>query len=262
MPLDPNPAYRSGAAVDKSVVLAKGVFRVGNADELRDTDWTAAGIIYIGNEWFYRDTSDTTSADNDTTIIVDQAGTRWKKGTGGALAVHAAGVFADRSDYNAEESPRADGTLFVYCSTDGDGGSITDPVFFFKLTDGNSWSDPVLFRGQRGGDRYDIFNFDNAKPSAAEELLSIIFTTEVTFLEDFLGSIAVARDASTGTAVYKIKKNDVEIGTITFTASDDGVFALASETTVSVGDRLSLIAPNPQDATLARVTISVVGFRS
>lgn len=261
MAINPNPAYLSGSAVDKSVVLAKGVFRVGNADELRDNDWTAAGIIYINNEWFYRDTADTTSADNDSTVIVDQVGTRWKKGTGGALAVHAAGVFADRSDYNAEESPRSDGTLFVYMSTDGDGASITDPVLFFKLTDGNSWSEPVLIRGERGGDRYEMGNWDSDRPATGEELYSWIMTTTVTFPAAFLGSVAKARIASTGTVVYSIRKNDVEIGTITFTASVTGVFALASQTAFAAGDRISLIAPDPRDATLSGVVVTVVGTR-
>lgn len=261
MPINPNPAYQLSVAVDKSVVLAKGVFGVGSKDELRNYDWNAASIVHIGNEWFYRDTSDTTSADNDATIIVDQEGVRWKKGSGGAIAVHAAGLFEDRDDYNDEESPREDGSLFVYMSTDGDGDTITDPVFFFKLTDGNSWSAPVLFRGPRGGDRYEIGNWDTDRPASDEEILSWIFTTDVTFPSAFLGSRAKARVASTGTAVYSIQKNDVEIGTITFTASVNGVFAMASETAFAAGDRLSVVAPDPRDATLSGVVVTLVGTR-
>lgn len=260
MPLNPNPAYQPDVPVDKSVVLAKGVFRVGNADELRDNDWTAAGIIGINNEWFYRDTSDTISSDNDSTIIVDQAGTRWKRMTGGSLAVHAAGLFEDRDDYNSEESPRADGTLFVYFSTDGDGDTITDGVFFFKLSDGNSWSDPVLFRGPRGGDRYEISNWDTDRPAAGEEVIAHICTTEVTFPANFLGSIAKALVLATGTAVYSIRKNGVQIGTLTFTsASLVGVYAMASEAIFAIGDRFSVIAPNPRDETLSGVSQTHVG---
>lgn len=261
MAIAPNPAYRAGVPVDKSVVLANGVFRVGTADELRNNDWTAAGIMYVGNEWFYRETADTTSADNDATIIVDQAGTRWKKGIGGALAVHAAGVFADRSDYNAEESPRENGSLFVYFSTDGDGASITDGVFFFKLSDGNSWSAPVLLRGPQGGDRYEIGNWDSDRPASGEEVYSWIFTTTVIFSAAFLGSVAKARVASTGTAVYSICKNDIHIGTLTFSASVTGVFALASQTVFNAGDRISVVAPDPRDPTLSGVVATVVGTR-
>lgn len=261
MPLDPNPAYRSNVAPDKSVLLAKGVFRVGTADELRNTDWNEAYIIYVNNEAYYRDTSDTTSADNGATILVDLDGVRWKKVTGGSIAVHAAGLFSGRSAYNAESSPRADGSLFVYMSTDGDGSSITDPVLFFKLSNGNSWSAPVLIRGERGGDRYEIGNWDSDRPATAEEVYSWIFTTDVTFPAAFLGSVAKARVASTGTAVYSIKKNDVQIGTLTFTASVTGVFAMASQTAFAAGDRISMTAPDPRDATLSGVVATLVGTR-
>lgn len=261
MTISPNPAYQTGTPPSKATLLANGVFRVGSKNELRNYDWNAAGIVYVDQEWFYRDTSDTISQDNDSTIIVDQEGVRWKKGTGGSIAVHAAGLFEDRDDYNAQESPRSDGSLFVYMSTDGDGDTITDPVFFFKLTDGNSWSEPVLFRGPRGGDRYEIGNWDTDRPASDEEIISWIFTTDVTFPAAFLGSRAKARVASTGAAVYSIQKNDVEIGTITFTSSVNGVFALASETSFAAGDRLSVVAPDPRNATLSGVVVTLVGTR-
>ena len=42
--------------------------------------------------------------------------------------------------------------------------------------------------------------------------------------------------------VISIQKNDVEVGTITFTALDnDGVFAMASDTTWAIGDRFTLV---------------------
>ncbi len=261
MAINPNPAYRAGVSVDKSVVLANGVFRVGSKDELRNYDWNAAGIVYVKSEWFYRDTSDTISADNDSTIIVDQEGARWKKGTGGSIAVHAAGTFSQRSSYNSQASPRSDGSLFVYLSTDGDGSAITDPVFFFKLSNGNSWSEPVLFRGPRGGDRYELGNWDSDRPATDEELLSWLFTTSVLFPTNLLGSVAKARVASTGAAVYSIKKNDVEIGTLTFTSSVNGVYAMASPVAFVAGDRISIVAPNPRNPTLSGVVTTLVGTR-
>lgn len=261
MTIGPNPVYRPNEAVDKSAALAKGVFRVGTKNDLRNYDWTAAGVIYVANQMYYSDPADTTSDDNDSTVIVDQTGMRWKRGTGGALSVHAAGLFEDREDYNAQKSPRPDGSLFVYFSTNGDGGTITDGVFFFKLSDGDTWSDPVMLRGPRGGERYEIFNWDTDRPASGEEVVSVVFTTDVTFPADFLGSRAKARVASTGAAVYSIQKNDVQIGTITFATSTNGVFALTSETSFTSGDRMSVVAPAPRDPTLSGVVTTIVGTR-
>lgn len=261
MPLDPNPVYETGVQVDKSAVKAYGVFRLPSKETLRNEDWSVGWLVAIGSDWFYRDAADFTSDDNDATIVVDVAGNTWKKVAAGVLAVHAAGTFSQRSSYNSQASPRTDGTLFIYLSTDGDGGSITDPVLFAKLSNGNSWSAAILFRGEQGGDRYEVFNWDTDRPATGEEIISVIFTTDVTFPAAFLGSRAKARVASTGTAVYSVRKNDVQIGTITFTASVNGVFAMATETAFAAGDRLSVVAPDPRDATLSGVVTTIVGTR-
>lgn len=262
MPISPNPAYQTGVSPVKATLLANGVFRVGSKDELRNYDWNAAGIVYVNSELFYRDTADTISQDNDSTIIVDQEGVRWKKGAGGYIAVHAAGTFSERaSKTSGAASPRADGSLFVYFSTDGDGDTITDGVFFFKQSNGDEWSAPVLFRGPRGGDRYEMGNWDTDRPASDEELFSWLMTTNVTFPANFLGSRAKARVASTGVAVYSIRKNDVEIGTMTFSASVNGVFAMASETSFTDVDDISIVAPDPRDATLSGVRFTLVGTR-
>jgi hypothetical protein len=184
------------------------------------------------------------------------------RGSGyGVLSIHAAGAFADRTDYDAEESPRADGSLFIFLSTDGDGASITDAVLFAKLSDSASWSDPIQIRGETGGDVYEIGNWDSDRPAAAEELYSWIFTRSVTFPAGLTASQAKARMPSTGTAVYSIRKNDVQVGTLTFTASATGVFAMASQQSFVAGDRLTVVAPDPRDATLSGVVITLAGTR-
>jgi hypothetical protein len=75
------------------------------------------------------------------------------------------------------------------------------------------------------------------------------------------GSIATLATASTGTAVFKIKKNGSQIGTITFTSSGTGVFALASLATFGVGDLLTINAPSSPDATAAGFSVSLLGAR-
>lgn len=107
-----NPVLAAGVAVDKSLLLSHGVWRVGSNDQLRDYDWTAAWVIYVVNVPYYRDSSDTTSVDDDVNIIVDDAGNRWKKIAGSGVAIDAAGPVADLSDYDDEEEG------FIFYATD------------------------------------------------------------------------------------------------------------------------------------------------
>jgi hypothetical protein len=170
--------------------------------------------------------------------------------------VDAVGVFADRDDYDDEDAG------FVYLSTDGDGDTIEDAVLFVKVTSADAdWSNAILLRGERGGDRYEITNWDTDRPASGEEVIAHLFTTDATFPAGFAASRAGALVASTGTAVYSVKKNGTEIGTLTFTSSDTGAFALASETSFAAGDRFSVIAPNPRDETLSGVTMTFVASR-
>ncbi len=67
------------------------------------------------------------------------------------------------------------------------------------------------------------------------------------------------RVASTGTVVFDVLKNDVSIGSITFTASSTGVFSITSSTAFAAGDRLSLTAPASQDATLEDISVTFLG---
>lgn len=227
-----------------------------NCAAVRNRDLSGRSRIMVGTRLFKKDTGDI-SADNgteDTPVIIDFAGNHWVLISSVGIAIDAHGVFADRSDFDDEAAE------FVYLSTDGDGGSITDAVLFIKNTATSAdWSDAIPIRGERGGDRWEIGNWDSDRPASGEELLSWIATTTVTLPAGLPASQAKARVASTGTAIYSIRKNDVQVGTITFTASASGVFAMASQQTFNQGDRLSIVAPNPRDATLSGVVTTLVG---
>ncbi len=55
----------------------------------------------------------------------------------------------------------------------------------------------------------------------------------------------------------------MSVGSITFpAASQDAVFVLASGLGLAPGDRLELIAPAIQDATLAGFALTLIGSRS
>jgi hypothetical protein len=67
----------------------------------------------------------------------------------------------------------------------------------------------------------------------------------------------------TAQADLDVQKNGASIGTITFAASaNTATFAFASEAAFTAGDRLTVLAPGSQDASLADISITFKGTRS
>jgi hypothetical protein len=103
------------------------------------------------------------------------------------------------------------------------------------------------------------------KPSAGQ--LVLIYTAEAT--ETFPANFAVPQSYGslgvnpTATAVYQIFKNTANVGTVSISTS--GVFTFATTSgaafTLNAGDRFTMVAPGSQDATLADVSITLVGTR-
>ena len=88
---------------------------------------------------------------------------------------------------------------------------------------------------------------------------SYIAPRAVTLPAGLTSSVAKAETASTGTVVYNLNVNGVTEGTITFTASATGVLAAASQIDIAVGDVVTIVNPGSLDATLADVSITLVG---
>lgn len=100
------------------------------------------------------------------------------------------------------------------------------------------------------------------KIRAALTILNIPVTHHVFFEIDFAGSRAVVGVAPTADQEFSIQKNGVEIGTITFSAGQTvGVFDAASSNIFSTADVLTVITPDPQDATMADLGFSLAGSR-
>jgi hypothetical protein len=74
------------------------------------------------------------------------------------------------------------------------------------------------------------------------------------------GSYAKGSVASTGTVVYTISINGTPFATITFTASATGVWAQAAAQAVVPGDLIEIDGPATADATLADVSINLMGY--
>ena len=77
------------------------------------------------------------------------------------------------------------------------------------------------------------------------------------------GSHGYAGAASTAQADLDIQKNGVSIGTVTFAASSStAVFAFPDGTAIAASDRLSVVTPGSQDASLADISITFNGTRT
>lgn len=103
------------------------------------------------------------------------------------------------------------------------------------------------------------------KPGAGQ--LVLIYTVEATetFPANFTGpqSYGSAGVNPTATAIYSIFKNASNVGTVSISTS--GVFTFATTGgigfSLNAGDRLTMVAPGSQDATLSDVGITLVGTR-
>jgi hypothetical protein len=112
------------------------------------------------------------------------------------------------------------------------------------------------------GGRYDIVSWSSDRPDTSELLQRMVMPTTVVFYTGLVDSRASAQVAATASTVFSLKKNGVEFGTLTFgIGATTGVFAAAADTSFSAGDILTVVAPNPRDATLADLSITVTGFR-
>ena len=86
---------------------------------------------------------------------------------------------------------------------------------------------------------------------------------EVIQFRDLAGSRGHADTAATAEAVCTILKNGAAVGSITVAgASQDAAFALTGGLALVPGDRLELVAPTTQDATLAGLAFTLIGTRS
>ncbi len=85
-------------------------------------------------------------------------------------------------------------------------------------------------------------------------------------MRDLSDSFANASTGATNTAVYSIRKNGVQFGTVTFAGGGQagpqaGTFAAPADTTFAAGDILTMGAPTPRDPTLSTVGITLTAYR-
>lgn len=109
---------------------------------------------------------------------------------------------------------------------------------------------------------YDVGVFVPSTPADNDDVLRFIFTRTVSFPTSLTGSRGYCEVTATSQADFDVRKNGSSVGTIRFPASTNAAtFIMASPTTFAAGDRLSVIAPSPQDGTLADVYFTLKGTR-
>ena len=96
-------------------------------------------------------------------------------------------------------------------------------------------------------------------PIASEVLYRVVLAHAVTIPAGATDSRAVVGTNPTASFVVSIQKNGVEAGTLTIATNGTATFAVASPIALVAGDRLSLVAPATADATLADLSITLVG---
>lgn len=185
---------------------------------------------------------------------------------GSFLQPDATGTLAERAAYNNEDQG------FIFIRTD------VDPFLVYIKTSNASgaWSSgtPLVgpsgergLPGQNGlngiGDAYDAVFWDPGRAQAGEVVFKAVFGRAVTFPAGLTNSRATADVAATGaSAVWSIRKNGVQFGTMTFPiGAITATFAAANATGFVAGDILTLVAPNPRNATLSGITGVLAGNR-
>lgn len=114
---------------------------------------------------------------------------------------------------------------------------------------------------------YDFGVFFSGLPTASQEIFRMEAVRGFTIPDGAPGSTANAAVESTGTAVFSIRKNGVQFATVTWVAGsptdNTGTWAFdaAADESFVAGDLLTMVAPDPADATLEDIAIFVKGAR-
>ncbi|RUT32650.1 hypothetical protein EMQ25_05755 [Arsenicitalea aurantiaca] len=118
--------------------------------------------------------------------------------------------------------------------------------------------------GEQGvGDKFDAVIFAQGKPRPGELLLRQVFSaTPITFPAGLTGSAASSEVAADDDAEFILAKNGTAFGTVTFeAASQIGLIVAPGAVTFDSFDILTITAPDPRDATLADISITLTGNR-
>lgn len=109
---------------------------------------------------------------------------------------------------------------------------------------------------------YDIGGTLPGMPTGGSTVLRYPLPRAIQFPAGMTNSRGVAGTASGATATFSIRKNGTQFATMEFEAGiSTPTFAAASATSLTAGDVLTVVAPNPADGALADIGFALAGIR-
>lgn len=109
---------------------------------------------------------------------------------------------------------------------------------------------------------YDLGFFVAGLPGNGATTMIFIATRAFTLADDFAGSKYKNGSNPTATAVFDVQRNESSIGSISVNTSGVATFSTTGGgVSMAIGDRLKVVAPSPQDATLSDVSVVFRGAR-
>jgi hypothetical protein len=106
---------------------------------------------------------------------------------------------------------------------------------------------------------YHLTHFAAGQPASGAVIFRHVFSRAARLPAGTTLSRAVAGVAATGPSAFALLKNGAAIGTIQFAAGEAAAsFAVAAAVDFAAGDLLAIAAPDPQDATLADIALTLV----
>lgn len=141
-----------------------------------------------------------------------------------------------------------------------DGCGSIDAVVALDLSTG--WPSRACSAGAAVGDDFVLGIYSPGKPDAGEIIFRHDFTQRVAFGANFDGCLWGCTTDATSAAVLTVKRNGVALATVTYGAGSPSAAAVSgmSATTFQRGDVLTVHAPGAQDATLAGISGTLVGW--
>ena len=110
---------------------------------------------------------------------------------------------------------------------------------------------------------YDLVCYLPVVPDVSDVVARWAIARNVAFPAGMTGSRASAGVAATAQTIYTVKKNGSAVATITWAISGTtGTYAAALAWSVVPGDVVTIEAPASPDATLAQVSITMIGIRT
>lgn len=128
------------------------------------------------------------------------------------------------------------------------------------IHDGADWN-AFTGGGGGGGTLVELSMFAGGKPTTGELLFRHEFTAAIGIPINLANSQGSSGVAATASAIFSLKKNGTQFGTATWAAAGtEPTFAAVATASFAIGDVLSITAPASVDATLADISLSIVGL--